>query len=438
VLWRTPFPVTEAVAIFEDAARRPTADWLIPEQAYYRPLFYMTVATLWRQAGSLDAVLASIKLLQILPALAVVVILIRHVRPRTAVEAGAACIAVAVLIGSPGFADNLELPLSYTIVGMPIALLVWVLLNGEARVWRTALAVALTVVAIGFKEQGLVVVAVACAAWWGRAPGATRGGVIAFVVLAAAYLAARLVGRQPWAMFEQAVGFGFVELDPADAEARFGRIAYLIYAYSSASTIANVLFAEPSRGVFRVVHALVEGRVEAWQMLHVLSSTALTALIAWWGIGAIRGREWSYEGRLFLALLAALLACAALSFNYSRPRLGGMAVPFYAAAAFFATREAAARVLPASRLRVLAAAAGLLLLAAAWQLRAVGTIEHARAVSLRNHREWLALLPERRLEFKDRPVYLAIMNSMIEQGTAPDPPRPTRYPAALAAMMGRP
>ncbi len=439
VLWRTPFPITEAVAIFEDAVRRPTFGWLMPEQAYYRPLFYMTVATLWRQAGSLDAALAAVKLLQIVPAVALVVILVVHLRPRTAQEIGAASIAVAVLMGSSGFADNLELPLSYTIVGMPIALVVWVLLNSEPRVWRTALVVALTVVAIGFKEQGLVVVAVALAAWWSRAPGATRGCAIALVAVTAAYVATRLIWRTSWAMFEQSVGVGFVEMEPAQAVERFGTFPYVVYLYSSASTVANVLFSEPSRGVFRIVDALVDGTVEVWQILHVVSSTALTALIAWWGVAAIRGhREWSYEGRLFLALLAALLACGALSFNYSRPRLGGMAVPFYAAAAFFAARAMTERLVAASRMHFLAVAIGLVLLSAAWHLRAVGTIEHARATSLRNHREWLALLPARRIEFKDRPVYLAIMDSMIAQGTSPDPPRRTRYPRPFDALMGPP
>ena len=40
-------------------------------------------------------------------------------------------------------------------------------------------------------------------------------------------------------------------------------------------------------------------------------------------------------------MLVALAACGALSFDYSRDRLGGMAVPFYALAAYFALRDLA-------------------------------------------------------------------------------------------------
>ena len=36
--------------------------------------------------------------------------------------------------------------------------------------------------------------------------------------------------------------------------------------------------------------------------------------------------------------------------------------------------------------------------------------------------EWLVMLPERRLEFAERPAYLGIMNSMIDQGTDPTTP----------------
>jgi len=46
------------------------------------------------------------------------------------------------LVGSRGFRDNLEIPLSYTIVGMPLALLVWMLLNRTPRIWQAAVITA--------------------------------------------------------------------------------------------------------------------------------------------------------------------------------------------------------------------------------------------------------------------------------------------------------
>jgi hypothetical protein len=127
-----------------------------------------------------------------------------------------------------------------------------------------------------------------------------------------------------------------------------------------------------------------------------------------------------------------------LSFNYSRERLGGMAVVFYAIAVFLALRTVAERTLDAPRARFAAIGLALALLGAAWQTRAVATLEYVRATALRNQLEWLVLLPERRMEFAKRPVYLRIMESMIEQGTDASGPRPTRYPEWVARTIGQP
>jgi hypothetical protein len=438
VLWQTPFPVTEAVALFEDVARAPVSQFFMPETAYYRPLFHATLSTLWHDAGSLDGTLAGVRLLHIIPVVTLLVVFVVHLRPATALEAAVALLAVAVLAGSRGFRDNLEIPLSYTIVGMPLALLVWMLVNREARAWRSVLIVLLTLVAIGFKEQGLVLIPLVMAAWWMGAPGATRATAATLAIVAVVYVAARLAIRETWPLFEQAIGLGFIELEPDQAAARFGGFPYLVYAYSSASTIGNVLFSEPTRGVFRIVKDTVEGHPEIWEMIHLLSSAAVTALIAWWGAGALRRDRSSFESRLFVVLLVTLLASGALSFNYSRDRLGGMAVPFYALSAFFAVRAAAARALTARRPQFVLATAGLVLLAVAWQTRAASTIEIARIFSARNSTEWLVLLPDRRTEFAERPVYLGIMQSMIEQGTEPGAARPTNYPRLVKRTLGLP
>ena len=62
----------------------------------------------------------------------------------------------------------------------------------------------------------------------------------------------------------------------------------------------------------------------------------------------------------------------------------------------------------------------------------------ARIFAARNQTEWLVLLPERRVEFAARPVYLRIMHAMIDQGTAPRPPHPTRYPQVVRRTLGLP
>jgi hypothetical protein len=438
-LWWMPFPVSEAVAIFEDITRQPALDFLIPDTSYYRPLFHITVSAIWHRAGSLDAALAWVKLLHVVPIVVLVTLLIAHLRPRSAVEAAIAASAVAVLVGSPGFRDNLELPLSYTIVGMPIVLAVWILLCRERRSWHAPAIVILTLVALGFKEQGLVIVPLVLAAWWMRTPGTGGATAAVLVVLAVAYAAARALWGESWSTFEQAVGLGFGEMEPVELTARYGGFPYFIYAYSGASTIANALFAEPTRGTFSIVRAVMNGHPQPWQLVHLGSSAGLTAIIGWWGIGAVRRAMktgWSADARILVALVVVLLASGALSFNYSRDRLSGMAVPFYALAAFHALRAAVERAAAARRVPFAATAVMLVIVTLGWYVRAIGTLERTRLTSFRNHTEWLVALPQRRVEFAERPVYLRIMESMLPQGTRPGMPEPTHYPRWISRWIG--
>jgi hypothetical protein len=271
------------------------------------------------------------------------------------------------------------------------------------------------------------------AAWWTRAAGARGATAAGLALLTAVYVAIRLSWRESSSlpMFEQAVGFGFSEMEPPEALARFGDVPYFIYAYSGASTIANVLFAEPTRGRFSIVRAFLYARPEPWQLVHLGSSVMLTALIGWWSRASWREmarRGSSVETRVFSGLIVVLLACGILSFNYSRDRLEGMAVPLYALAAFYATRAGAVYAANAPRVRQTVFAGVLLAVAGGWQLRAIGTIERARLTAYRNQIEWLLQLPPRRIEFAERATYLKIMESMIDQGTVSDAPRPTRYP----------
>ena len=442
ILWltvsQTPFPITESVALLEDAAEQSVARVLTPDGPYYRPLWNLTFTAL-SHTTDLDTTLASVKLLTIVPAVLLVVLLVWHLRPRTALEAGAAAVAVAVFIGSPGFRDNLEIGLFNTIVPMALALITWMVLNHAWRAWHAPLVIACTLLAIGFKEQGLVLVPLVIGAWWAHAPGVNRGVAVTAAGIAMAYVAFR-VSTATWSPFESDIGFGFAEFDKGEAAARWGAFPYWMYLYNSASTMANVLFAEPTRGVFQIVLALREGRPQPWQIVHLGSSVALTGVMTWWAILCVRSmaqERWTLETRVLVALVLALLASGALSFNYSRERLAGIAAIFYAIAAFFAVRAAAIRVLHAPRARFAVAAAGLALLAIAWQAREVGTLEYARLHSWGNHREWFIVLPERRLAFGHRPVYQRIMESMIEQGRDAGAPRPTRFPRWLSVVVGQ-
>ena len=121
ILWRMPYPIRDSVGIFEDVAERPASNFLTVSTSYYRPLFYVTLSALWHGAGSIDSALRATRLLHIVPVIVLVLAFIWHLRPRGALDAAVATVAVSVLVGSPGLLGNLEIPLSYTIVGMPAA-----------------------------------------------------------------------------------------------------------------------------------------------------------------------------------------------------------------------------------------------------------------------------------------------------------------------------
>src|SRR5215468_9534821 len=134
-------------------------------------------------------------------------------------------------------------------------------------------------------------------------------------------------------------------------------------------------------------------------------------------------------------MLIALLASGALSFDYSRDRLGGMAAVFYALAAYFAFLQLSTwRSVGRGVLRGMATLA-LVVVAAGWAVRAYGTVEWVKRTSEMNRQGWLSQLAPRRQRFADRTVYLQIMESMVQQGIDPSAPRPTKRPFWLATAL---
>ena len=433
--WRMPYPINEAVAIFEDVARKSPQQFLIADTTYYRPLYHLSVMDIWMHGGSLGARLAWIKVLHFAPMLALPLLFVWHLRPRDLRTAVAAIVAAAVLIGSPGYRDNLEIPLAYTAVGMLLAMVVWMQLELPAAPWRTWLIILLTVIAVGFKEQGLVIVPVIVVAWWMGARGATPrlvGGVFALTL---AYLAYRFHYRSHWGAFQQSMGLGFSIIEAREAVARFGAFPYGMYAYNSVSTMLNVLFEEPTAGLYFITRNLRFGGIQAWEIINLGSSALLTGIIAWAGWRVLSGRARAIspiEARAYVAMLIALLASGALSFQYSRDRLGGMAAVFYALAAYFAFLQLETwRGVGRGVLRGIATLA-LAAIAVGWVVRAYGTVEWVKRTSEMNHQGWLSQLGPRRQRFADRTVYLQIMESMVPQGIDPSAPRPMKRPYWLA------
>lgn len=441
--WTAPFPVSETVAILADAgimadaAASPhtfpdatLAGFFDPGQrSWYRPLYWATWYAFWHTTHSLDATLLLFRLFETLVTLLLVLGFMWQLKPRTLLDWASALVAVNVLVGMPGFRDNLELPLLMTLVGMLFALAAWILLERDHRVWHAPLLVALVALAVGYKEQGLVLVPLVVAAWWAGAPGVRASTAAAVTILAGAYLAMRFSTTGAWRPFEQDVGLGFSTIAASDAAERFGAFPYWIYAYNAAATIGNILFSEPTGGTFQFLRGVVEDGPYAWEVSHVFGSTATTVLLGWWAVRTWRrdppGQR-SPESRLAVALVVAVAASGALGFNYSRDRLGGMAVVFYALASYHAVRAIGAGIAPARRARA-AAGLALALLSASWQARAIGTVDSVRERALNSYRHWIADRAEIRLSHAGEERYLRIFEAMAPQGLAPVPERRARY-----------
>lgn len=428
-LWTAPYPISETVSLLENAgvmhaeASVPGIDPTLRRlfdprlRSWYRPFYHSTWYILWHITHSLPQTLLIFKVLEVAAAVGAVLLLIWIARPARLIECAAAIFAAAVLVGTPGFRDNLEIPLLMTLVAMPMMLVTWMLLERDYRAWHGAVIALLTLVAIGYKEQGLIVFPFVVAAWWAGAPGVKRRDVIGLAVVVIAYLVFRFTVKGTWGAFEQDVGFGFHVIPAAEASRRFGAFPFWLYAYNGASTIATILFSEPSGGVFRVSRDVLAGRVDPWEINNLVSSTVLTLAMAWWAVGVWRRDRrlpWTRELRLIIATVAILAASGALGFNYSRDRLGGMAVPFYVLCAYF-TARALVDAAAAGRRAVLVIVV-LAVVAVGWQLRAVGTVESVHLTSIKVHRDWLTDLRARHLDFAGSPDYVRILDAMTQQG----------------------
>jgi hypothetical protein len=140
--------------------------------------------------------------------------------------------------------------------------------------------------------------------------------------------------------------------------------------------------------------------------------------------------------RLVVAVFFAIAASGALGFNYSRDRLGGMAVVFYALASYYALRTAAWRFAETRPPQLVAVGVALMLLSAGWQLRAIGTVDSVRARAANSSREWICKRASTRAAHASQPVYLRIFDALEAQGIGPIRLRSDEYVRRADSILG--
>lgn len=438
--WQTPYPIRETVGILEDILRADSVfDHLDPaRRSWYRPLFFLSLDVVTKATDSLENALLAFRVLEIAPILLLVWLFVRWLRPATLRESAAALCATAVLVGTAAFRDNLEIPLLYTLVGMPLAVLVWRVLESRPRAWTSVVLVTAVTIAVGFKEQGLVLVPLVLMAPLVRAPGASRGAAVAVALLTAVYVAVRWSTRGVLQTFEQDVTIGFTTWAASDANVRFAESFLWVYVYNALAVVGNLLFSEPTAGRFQMLQDAWAGSVPPSALVEFTSSAALTGLIVWWGVAVLRrdwGREWTVESRLAVFLVIACGVSGALAFSYPRDRHGGMALVLYAFAAYYAIRMALDRAALLLTWRRLGVAIALASLALGWQLRLLGTVRYAQRRAQHTHYTWIVDRAEERARSAERPVYLDTLETLAPQGLAAGVPRPRGYPAWLTTLL---
>ena len=377
------------------AVQTPTLGALLRDQfsqrGYLRPLLWAQVKIVYDlSGGQYYAWFRGIHVAQ----LAILVLLcLCLLRPKTFLDAALVPLALAILIGAHTFAPMVReaFPInSFLTIAICCLAAANLAFRDQARWYTDVFAIVLFVGSVLTVESGILVWVVCVGGTVLGLRGVSRRALIAMTMCLIVYFAARTwlsVGAPSLA--ERASGFGFGILEPADLIARFEGRAWVFYAYNVVSSISTVLFSEPKGGVWRFVYELTLANVHPWTVVSVVSSTASTALLAWFvwtRRGRIRARTLADDDRLVLLFVIVLVANAAISFPYTKNVIMSPAGVFLAGAVYVSAR---AWLLAAAPRRTAIAVALVTLLSCGWAFRAAGTYYNLRKTAADQRAEWV-------------------------------------------------
>jgi hypothetical protein len=367
-----------------------------PSPGYYRPLLLVQLKTVLDLSGG--SYFAWYKGVQVLQIVLCIGFFVRLLRVRTGIDAAAATLAVAVLVGLHTFNGTIRetFPINTHMTILVACLATANLVVSRGGWWTGAAAVGLFLFAALTVESGLLIWVIVAAAFIAGLRGIPRWGVLAVTLAFAGYLVARLlvfdVGGP--GLDERSTGFGLRVMEPSELTARFDDRRPVLYAYNIAGNMSSVLFSEPRAGVFVLVGSLFEGDLRAWRLVNVVSSGLMTlAVLAY---GCRRYRTWR-RGEAFdacdrLAFVAAgvIGANAVLGYAYSKDVIMSPAGVFYALLAYVAMRHLLEwwSASPRSVAATLAVSGLLILVSAGWAVRLVGLHVSLRDQAARVREDW--------------------------------------------------
>jgi hypothetical protein len=324
-------------------------------------------------------------------------LVVRMLRVRSLAAASALPLGLAMVVGMHTFAGAIleGLPINHFLTILMCCAAAVNLAQAKNRPLVDAAAVALLVAAMLTIESGLLIVVVFVAAYAVGYRGVSRRALILLAACVGVYFFGRfvLLGGTAPGLGERSAGFGFAVLNPDELTRRFGANPWPFYAYNVLSAISCVLFAEPRGGVWAFVGGLVTGKLEAWQVVNVVTSASTTWLIARHAVGRIpqwRARQFDESDRFVVMFLVVLPANALFAGGYEKDVIMSPAGLFYGAAGYAVLRQLLSDIDPLSARAVRrAGASGLVLLVAVgWTLRLLGIHDSLRHKAAAVRDEW--------------------------------------------------
>lgn len=362
-----------------------------------------------------------------------VVLFVRLVRVREAIDFAVVPIGLATLVGIHTFAGTINeaFPINTFLTILLCGFAAADLALGPPRLWRDVAAVVLFVFSALTVESGLLIAVILVAARLAGARGVSRAGVVLQVVLVAGYFVLRFGVLQIGSpgLQERSSGFGFTMRDPDELIAMFGGSPIPFYAYNVLSSMSSLLFSEPRAGIWRVTQAVIEGEPSVTGVINVASSVLATTFIA--AFAWSRRAEWragrlGSDDQLVVVFMAVGLANAAISYAYTKDVILSPAGAFFALALAVSARHVLNHASRASVLRATATGLVLLALSAGWAFRALGAqiaLRHA-AEAVRVEWAYVDGWLERQGIAPTRPEAVALKEQLQRDAIFTHPARP--------------
>jgi hypothetical protein len=370
------------------------------------------------------------------------VLFVRLLRIRTAIDFIALPLALTALVGIHTFNVTMRegYPVNHFMIVLVCCLVVANLAAaGACRAWHDVVAVVAFMYAVFTFESGVLVwvcIVTAYAVGW---RGVSLRGVLGATAVLAVYFILRFtvldVGTRTLGVTSS--GYGFSVRNTGELVNLFGNAAWKFYIYNVVCAALTVLFSEPRAGVFQFTQFVLRGNVPAWSILNVVVSTISTILIAANLIPRLhRVKEWRFEHDdvLMLLFVALLAANSAISYPYLKEVVMSPAGLFYAAALFIAVRDLLTRMRARPSEMAVWIAIPLFVLSTGWSWRAATLVQTLRASAFVNRSDWAAaeeredeVRPQWRRRDPDAERLVRQLRDEIVNMPVPQPYRMPRY-----------